>query len=126
MRRLGVKAKYYLTDARMVSGSTPFGRIATDRLSVIENVVFVELTRRGYEVYAGFLRGVDVGLLAVKGEEKVYIKVILGLGDNKTNTREFKAFSSVPGRKIVLTTDRGVEGTFKNVEYRNVLSFLLN
>ncbi len=125
MRRLGVKAKYYTTDIRSTSGNTPRGPFSVDRRATLENIVFLELIRRGYTVYAGFYRGIDVGFMAVKGGETVFVKSVMALSDEKAKGRDFKAFASVPGKKYMLTTDRGMNGFYNGIEYKNIISFLL-
>lgn len=125
MRRLGVKAKYYTTDVRSIKGITPRGAFSISRQSAIENIVFLELVRRGYAVYAGFYRGNDIGFMAVRGNETIFVKSVLSLSDDRAKGKEFKAFASVPGKKYLLTTDRGMNGFYDNIEYKNIISFLL-
>ncbi len=125
MRRLGVKAKYYTTDIRSASGNTPRGPFSVDRRATLENIVFLELVRRGYTVYAGFYRGIDVGFMAVRDGETIFVKSVMALSDEKAKGRDFKAFSSIPGKKYMLTTDRGMNGFYDGIEYKNIISFLL-
>lgn len=125
MRRLGVKAKYYTTDVRSIKGITPRGTFNISRQSTIENIVFLELVRRGYAVYAGFYRGNDIGFMAVRGNETIFVKTVLSLSDDRAKGKEFKTFASVPGKKYLLTTDRGMNGFYDNIEYKNIISFLL-
>ncbi|WP_400218582.1 ATP-binding protein [Methanomethylophilus alvi] len=125
MRRLGVKAKYYTTDVRSIKGITPRGAFSVSRQATIENIVFLELVRRGYEVYAGFYRGNDIGFMAIRGGETIFVKSVLALSDERAKGKEFKAFASVPGKKYLLTTDRGMNGFYDNIEYKNIISFLL-
>ncbi|MGI6009486.1 MAG: ATP-binding protein [Methanomethylophilus sp.] len=125
MHRLGVKAKYFAVDIRGNRGITPRGAISAPRQNVIDNIVYLELVRRGYEVYDGFYRGSDIGFYCLRGNEKLVVKSVLSVSDERAKGKEFKTFASCPGKKLLLTTDRGMNGMYNGVEYKNVISFLL-
>jgi len=104
-RLLEVNSKYYVADLGL-----RFARLgARDRdiSGILENVVYLELCRRGYQVHVGRVGDLEVDFVALKEGQKLYVQVAATLHDRKTREREFRSLEMIQDNypKMVLSLD---------------------
>lgn len=93
---------------------------------ILENIVYFELLRRGYEVYVGNIGNKEVDFVATKNGEKIYIQVAYILFLDQTIEREFGVFSEVTDGypKYVISTDK-FDMSRDGIRHLNIIDFLL-
>lgn len=118
--------KYYLCD--MGLRSCVLGRRTADVGRVLENIVYLELVRRGYEVYVGKIGNLEVDFVALKDGVTAYYQVAATVRDSGTLARELKPLSAINDNypKFLLTLDEDPPANFAGIERLNVIDFLLN
>lgn len=117
--------KYYLVDISL--RNLLIGEQSRDVGRVLENIVYLELIRRGYKVYIGKLDDLEVDFIAQKGEERQYYQVAAGILDENTYEREFAPLRKIKDHfpKFVLTMDHFPMGE-NGIVQENIVSFLLS
>lgn len=97
-----------------------------DLAFTIENIVFLELRRRGFKVYVGKLREKEVDFVAVKNGTQQYIQVTASLVDSATFEREIGGLRKIRDNysKTILTLDRLTEGDYEGIRIMNLIDWL--
>lgn len=92
----------------------------------LENIVYLELRRRGYEIYVGKYDDREVDFIAVDGEKTTYFQVTYLLAEETTIEREFSVLESIDDNfpKIVISMDQ-VNRSRNGIEHKNIIDFLL-
>lgn len=123
-QRLRTNGKYYVVDTGLRNAF--LGTRPSDVGHVIENMVFMELLRRGYEVTVGEIGAKEIDFVAVHHTDRVYVQVCRTLIDETVQDREFSALLAVADAypKYVLSMDR-IDYSRDGVRHVNVLDFML-
>lgn len=118
--------KFYAPDSGLRNRETGF--VTRDVGFQLENIVFCELRRRGFDVHVGNGRSGEVDFVATRLDERVYIQVSNSIVDESTLARELSSFEGMSDSfpKIVLTRDALMWGTTeKGVAVKSLVGWLL-
>lgn len=118
--------KYYMVDIGLRNQLT--GLRNTDYGQVLENIIYLELLRRGYAVAIGKIGSLEVDFVATKSDIKTYYQVSASIMDEETRKRELRSLQSITDHypKIILTMDNTLYSDFDGIKIMNILEFLLN
>ena len=118
-------AKYYVADMGM--RNYLLGYKNADRGFVLENVVYLELRRRGYKVFVGKVDNGEIDFVVFKGSDIIYIQIAESIKDPIVFEREMKPLKMVRdyNKRVVLTTDYDANESYDGIKHINVLDYLL-
>lgn len=123
---LKTQEKFYLADPAFRFAVLGFNE--DDVASTLENIVFLELRHRGYDVYVGKLDHNEIDFVAVRQNEKLYIQIAQEISSEKTKEREYGNLLSIADNypKYVLRTDILTGGNHEGIKTMHVADFLLS
>ncbi len=124
-KHLELLDKFYFSDSGIRHSILKYK--SEDIAKLLENIVYLELLRRGYEVSVGKLDSLEIDFIAEKTNEKLYIQVCYLLASKETEDREFAPLEKIEDNypKIVLTMDKIWGGGRNGIIRKNIIDFLL-
>lgn len=122
---LKTQGKYYFIDnglKNVINGISSY-----DSGSSFENLIYIELLRRGYEVYVGKYDDIEIDFIAIKPNEKIYYQVSRSILDEKVEEREKKSLLAIHDnyKKVILTMDNVKNKELDGIQVINIIDFLM-
>ena len=117
--------KYYSVDVGL--RFLLLGQMANDIGHILENIVYLELIRRRYEVYVGKFDDMEIDFVAQNQEGNVYIQVAATVRDQNTLERELRPLKILQDSypKLLLTLDEDPVADYDGIKRKNVLEWLM-
>ena len=123
---LKTQEKFYLADVAL--RYSVLGYDSDTVASSLENIVYLELCRRGYTVYVGKTGDGEIDFVAVRQNEKIYVQVTQTISSEKTEKREYERLLEIRDNypKYVLTADAFAGGNYEGIKTMHIADFLLS
>ena len=122
LRTLG---KYYIVDIGLRNYLLGFRN--RDNGHVLENIIYFELLRRGYDVSIGKIDNAEIDFIANKADEKIYIQVTESMMNEDVRRRELAPLQKINDNyeKIVLSMDTGMDTSYEGIKSINIIDWLI-
>ena len=123
---LKTQEKFYLADPAL--RYSVLGYTSDSVAAMLENVVYLELLRRGYTVYVGKSNQFEIDFVAVRQENKLYIQIAQQINSPETEQREYGRLLDIRDNypKYVLRTDIYAGGNYEGIHTMHIADFLLS
>lgn len=123
---LKTQEKFYLADVAL--RYSVLGYDADSVAASLENIVYLELCRRGYTVNVGKTDGGKIDFVAERQNERLYVQVTQEIRSEKTAKREYERLLEIRDNypKYVLTTDAFAGGNYQGIRTMHIADFLLS
>lgn len=123
LRTLG---KFYIVDIGL--RNYLLGLRDVDTGHILENIVYFELLRRGYDTAIGKIGNIEVDFIAANADEKIYYQVTQTMVSEQTRERELRPLMQIRDNyeKIILTMDRGLYNSVDGIKIINIIDWLFD
>lgn len=123
---LKTQEKFYLADVAL--RYSVLGYDADSVAASLENIVYLELCRRGYTVNVGKTDGGEIDFVAERQNERLYVQVTQEIRSERTAKREYERLLEIRDNypKYVLTTDAFADGNYQGIHTMHIADFLLS
>lgn len=123
---LKTQEKFYLADVSL--HYSVLGYTVDSVAASLENIVYLELKRRGYDVYIGKIKDKEIDFVATKQNEKIYVQVTPEIKSEKTQKREYEQLLEIRDNypKYVVMADNFAGGNYEGIKTMNIVDFLLS
>ncbi len=123
---LKTQEKFYLADVSL--RYSVLGYTVDSVASSLENIVYLELKRRGYNVYIGKTKDKEIDFVATKQNEKIYVQLTQKIKSEKTQKREYEQLLEIRDNypKYVVMADDFAGGNYEGIKTMNIVDFLLS
>lgn len=123
---LKTQEKFYIADTAL--RYSVLGYTQTSVAAMLENVVYLELRRRGYSVNIGKTPDGEIDFIAEKQSEKLYVQVTKEIKTPETEQREYSRLLEIHDNypKYLLTTDNFAGGNYEGIKTMHIADFLLS
>jgi len=123
---LRTQEKFYLADVSLKY--SVLGYHSDSVAASLENIVFLELCRRGYNVFVGKTNHGEIDFTATRLDEKLYIQVTQTINSQATEKREYDRLLEIHDNypKYLLTTDEFAGGNYEGIHTMHIADFLLS
>lgn len=123
---LKTQEKFYLADTSL--RDSVLGYNSDSVAASLENVVYLELCRRGYTIHIGKTDDGEIDFVAEKQNEKLYVQVTQEIKSEKTEKREYDRLLQIKDNypKYVLCTDEFAGGNYEGIKTMHIADFLLS